>query len=157
MNVIDTADQSIRSNQHPDRSCIVAVPPRPRSRLYALCTIATAAAWAVPLLLIVGYFLATPVLNWDDLHYADLLPHFRSIGIWKEFSLVITNSDLGVVELRTYGLARTLQIFEFLAFGKNPPAVYSLIAILHGASSFIVYALMRDTTGDRLTALFAAF
>jgi len=109
------------------------------------------------LLVLAALLMATPTLNLDDLGYAEQWPMtFGHPRFWEILKMTFLNSDIGVAELRTYGLARAIQILSITAFGTAPYATYAFMAVVHIASAGIVFLLVREIAGDRLTALFAA-
>ena len=108
-------------------------------------------------LAIVALFIATPTPNMDDLGYMGLWLHrFTEPQFWKVLGTVLLNADLGITEMRTYGLSRAIQVVTMAVFGKAPAGTYLTMVALHFASAFAVFALMRQISGDRIIALFAA-
>jgi hypothetical protein len=65
------------------------------------------------------------------------------------------HADIGASQLRTYGLARGIEVLQMAASGKAALPTYVLIAAAHMASGLIVYRLMQKVTGDVITAGFA--
>lgn len=106
---------------------------------------------------IIALFLTTPTLNLDDLGYVTQWPvTFTHPQFWKVLSTVFLNADLGVAEMRTYGLSRAIHILTIAVFGKSPLGAYLTIAAFHLGSGFIIFALLREISGDKLIAVFAA-
>ena len=118
---------------------------------------------AISLALFLGMaflLLSTPTLNYDDLGYPSLAR--RAIdegGLYGFGRLILTallNADIGTSELRTYGLARAIQLTTAALFGRAPLPIYALITAVHCASGIIVFKLIRQISGDGLIAAFAA-
>ena len=104
-----------------------------------------------------GFFLATPTLNFDDLTYAESVPILTSqIGLLHSVSYVLLNNDFGVTQIRTYGLARAIEVLTMTLFGKAALPTYAFMAALHAASAAVVFQLMRILCLDKVTAAFCA-
>ncbi len=112
--------------------------------------------WLVPIITMIGLFLATPTLNIDDMqireHVAlDISPHAVATLIKR----ALLNEDIGVTQLRTYGLSRALEMAQFSLSGISAFPVYALLILLHGFGALVVFKLLRRISGDRLTALYS--
>jgi len=114
--------------------------------------------WGLALAVMVVLLLGTPTLNSDDLAYVDQVPEaLKQTSLPRLLLTVLLNADIGVNELRSYGLARATQILTVTLFGRDPAAAYAFMVLLHAASGFIICFLMRRLTGDTLVAIFATF
>jgi hypothetical protein len=116
--------------------------------------------WILPalvLLAISAFFVATPTLNLDDLVFAsaarDLL---HGSGYAAALRRVLLNEDVGGTELRTYGLARAIQIVSASLFRSSPAATYAFVLGVHLAGALVVRRVALLATGDRMTAFLAA-
>jgi len=117
--------------------------------------------WVLPCVLFLGpivvLFLVTPTLNLDDLLYAETLPDLISrFGYPKVLQMFFLNEDVGVNQLRTYGLSRAIQVVTTGIFGESPLPSYLFVLLVHFASAFIIYRLLLLASGDQLTGLFAS-
>lgn len=112
--------------------------------------------YAVCLLVSAALLVRTPTLNADDLQIAEWGPAALSKGWVKALTIVLFNLDLGVWQLRTYGLARAIQYFQSGIFGSAPPQAYIFIVLAHFASGTLIYRLVKRIEGDALTAVFAS-
>ncbi len=130
------------------------MPPVPHERFYLKSFAVLAAAFYV---LLAGALLTTPTLNWDDLGYPELAQAAAAQGkLGQVFFATLINADVGVFEIRTYGLARTVQVAVAFLFGKNPVPTYLFLAVLHLAGGAVVFKLVKKISGSPATALFAA-
>lgn len=110
--------------------------------------------------LMVGFLLLTPTLNFDDLIYADYVPltiEQQPGSLQRMLVAALLNADIGVREIRTYGLSRAIQILTTAAFGRDPLPTYIFISVIHLASGLIIFKIFKEISGDALTAVFAAF
>ena len=117
----------------------------------------SAALWSALLLTMVILFLATPTLNFDDLNFAEHLPGLlarHELGSY--FFMELRNAEVGGSQIRTYGLARAIEGVLTAFSGKAPIPTYLFMIAVQAGGSLIIYRLLREISGDALTALFSA-
>lgn len=98
----------------------------------------------------------TPTLNADDLLIAEWAAASLPQGWGATLSTVFFNTDLGVTQIRTYGLARAIQYVHTGLLGAAPLPAYTFLILLHAVSGWLVYKVTKRCGGDALTAFFAA-
>jgi hypothetical protein len=112
---------------------------------------------AALLMVFSGLLLATPTLNFDDLGYGEYMPlHVANGHFWYFFYTFLFNLDWGVSQLRTYGLARAIQLIAIAPAGIAPAPTYAFMLLAHGLGAWVMYRFMRLVSVDIYIAACAA-
>ncbi len=116
-----------------------------------------ASLWLMLLLAMVILFLATPTLNFDDLSFGENMPNIVAHhGVIRTFIVELLNKVVGQAQIRTYGLARAIEVLTMALTGKAPLPTYIFMVVVHMVGTAIIYKFLREISDDAYVACLGA-